>query len=147
VLFEVPYSTSKDLIADARYTVKDVGALTERGQRAFLGYAPMRYYKQPAQARRIYRKIPYGPLLDVFVLDMRGYRAPNTANLQTDETDATAILGDEQVDWLIAQLIASTATWKVMAADVPISLYAGDGKDAQGNARWEAVPMAMTAQL
>lgn len=133
------YSGSKDLSGDTRYTIKNVGVLAERGQRAFLEYAPMRYYKQPAQVRRIYRKIPYGPMLDVFVLDMRSYRGPNSTNLQTVETDATAILGDEQVDWLIAQLLASTATWKVIAADMPIGLYVGDGKDAQGNSRWEAV--------
>jgi alkaline phosphatase D len=133
------YSASKDLSADARYTVKDVGILAARGQRAFLEYAPMRYTKQPAEARRIYRKIPYGPLLDVFVLDMRSYRGPNTANLQPFESDATALLGNEQVDWLIAQLLTSSATWKVIAADMPIGLYVGDGKDADGNNKWEAV--------
>ena len=31
----------------------------------------------PAEAGRVYRKIAYGPLLDVFMLDMRSYRGPN----------------------------------------------------------------------
>ena len=104
------YSASKDLSADARYTVKDVSLLAARWQRAFLEYAPMRYSRQRSEARRIYRKIPYGPLLDVFVLDMRSYRGPNSANLQSFESEATALLGDEQVDWLIAQLLKSNAT-------------------------------------
>jgi alkaline phosphatase D len=132
------YSASKDLSADARYTEKNVALLAARGQRAFLEYAPMRYYKERG-AQRIYRKIAYGPLLDVFVVDMRSYRGPNSANMQTVESDETAFLGNVQVDWLVSELLASTATWKVIAADMPIGLYVGDGKDAQGNNKWEAV--------
>jgi alkaline phosphatase D len=98
----------------------------------------MRYYKV-SEPRRIYRKIPYGPLLDVFVLDMRSYRGPNSSNRQPAESDATAFLGNAQVDWLIAELLNSGATWKIIAADMPIGLYVGDGKDAQGNDKWEAV--------
>ena len=37
----------------------------------------------PAEPGRVYRKIPYGPLLDVFMLDMRSYRGPNSDNTQT----------------------------------------------------------------
>ncbi|NRR30715.1 alkaline phosphatase D family protein [Oxalobacteraceae bacterium] len=131
------YSGAKDLSADARYTEKNVATLAARGQRAFLEYAPMRYFKQ-SEPQRIYRSISYGPLLDVFVLDMRSYRGPNTANKQTVEDANTAYLGPAQIDWLIAELKASKATWKVIAADMPIGLYVQDGTDASGAARWEA---------
>ena len=126
------YSDSKDLSADARYTEKNVKMLAQRGQRAFLEYAPMRYFKQPEE-QRVYRKIGHGPLLDVFVLDMRSYRGPNTTNLQTSESATTAFIGNAQVDWLIAELAKSTATWKVIAADMPIGLYVADGLN------WEAI--------
>jgi alkaline phosphatase D len=132
------YSASKDLSGDARYTEKNVALLAARGQRAFLEYAPMRWFKQPEE-QRVYRKIPYGPLLDVFVLDMRSYRGPNSANRQATESADTAFLGNAQVDWLVAELKKSTATWKVVAADMPLGLQVGDGKDAQGTALWEAV--------
>jgi alkaline phosphatase D len=132
------YSASKDLSGDARYTEKNVAVLAARGQRAFLEYAPMRYFKQPEE-QRIYRKIAHGPLLDVFVLDMRSYRGPNSANRQAVESADTAFLGNAQLDWLVAELARSTATWKVIAADMPIGLHVGDGKDAQGNDRWEAI--------
>ncbi|MDB5757949.1 MAG: alkaline phosphatase [Burkholderia sp.] len=132
------YSASKDLSADPRYSEKDINVLAARGQRAFLEYAPMRYYKQ-SEPRRVYRKSPYGSLLDVFVLDMRSYRGPNSSNRQATESDATAFLGNVQVDWLISELLNSSATWKVIAADMPIGLYVGDGKDAQGNDKWEAI--------
>lgn len=132
------YSAAKDLSADARYTEKSIATLTTRGRRAFLEYAPMRYYKQ-SEPQRIYRSISHGPLLDVFVVDMRSYRGPNSTNLQTGEDASSAFLGREQVEWLIAGLKASTATWKVISADMPIGLNVGDGKNAQGEALWEAL--------
>lgn len=132
------YSAAKDLSADPRYTEKDVAALTRRGRRAFLEYAPMRYYKQ-TEPQRIYRRLAHGPLLDVFVVDMRSYRGPNSANLQPREGADAAFLGAAQVEWLIASLTASRATWKVIAADMPIGLQVPDGKDAAGMARWEAL--------
>ena len=36
---------------------------------------PLRWTQ--AEPGRVYRKISYGPLLDVFMLDMRSYRGPN----------------------------------------------------------------------
>ena len=132
------WSASKDLSADARYTEKNVSNLVAFGRQAFLEYAPMRYFKE-SEAQRIHRKIAYGPLLDVFVLDMRSFRGPNSSNLQTAESADTAFLGNAQLDWLVSELTASKATWKIIAADMPIGLYVGDGKDAQGNNKWEAI--------
>jgi alkaline phosphatase D len=55
-------------------------ALAARGRRAFHEFMPMRTHG-------IYRKIAYGPLLDVFLLDMRSYRtalrADGSAGLTT----------------------------------------------------------------
>lgn len=132
------YSDSKSLAADARYTEKNVQLLAARGQRAFMDYAPMRPFGA-AESQRVYRHLPQGPLADVFVLDMRSYRGPNTHNLQTAESHETEFLGRPQVDWLLAGLKQSRATWKLIAADMPISLFVPDGKDAEGRARWEAV--------
>ncbi|WP_295519356.1 alkaline phosphatase D family protein [uncultured Pseudomonas sp.] len=130
------WSPTKEL--DERYQVKDIGVLSQRARQAFLEYAPMRGVSADG-AGRIYRQIAYGPLLDVFVLDMRSYRAGNDSNLGSDVGGAGAFLGREQLDWLKDQLQASRATWKVIAADMPIGLQVPDGKDAQGQARWEAI--------
>jgi len=132
------WSDAKDLSADARYTEKNVPLLMARGTRAFLDYAPMRPFSA-VESQRVYRKLSYGPQLEVFVIDMRSYRGPNTHNRQTEPGPDTAILGREQLDWLKAALKASRATWKVIASDMPIGLNVGDGKDAQGRDRWEAV--------
>jgi alkaline phosphatase D len=112
--------------------------LIGRATRAFQEYAPLRPHP-PEESERIYRKISYGPLLDVFVLDMRNYRAPNTANRQSQEGSTTAFLGSEQLAWLRRGLKESQATWKVIAADMPIGLNIGDGVDAQGQLRWEGI--------
>ena len=132
------WSDSKDLSNDRRYTVKDVPLLVARASRAFHEYAPLRPH-DAEEFERVYRKISYGKLLDVFVLDMRAYRGPNTTNLQTQQSAETALLGKTQIAWLQNKLNNSYATWKVIAADMPIGLNVADGVDAQGKARWEAV--------
>jgi alkaline phosphatase D len=132
------WSDSKDLNNDGSYTVKDVPLLLARATRAFHEYAPLRPH-DAEEASRIYRKISYGKLLDVFVLDMRTYRGPNSTNLQTQESAETAFLGETQLAWLKEELKNSRAVWKVISADMPIGLNIGDGVDAQGNALWEAV--------
>lgn len=130
------WSDAKDLSADARYTEKNVPLLTARGTRAFLDYAPMRPFTA-VESQRVYRKLSHGPQLDVFVIDMRSYRGPNTFNRQTEAGPDTAFLGAEQIAWLKAELKRSKATWKVIASDMPLGLQIGDGKDAEGRARWE----------
>jgi alkaline phosphatase D len=132
------WSDAKDLSADSRYTVKDVPLLVARATQAFHEYAPLRPH-DAEESERIYRKLSYGKLLDVFVIDMRSYRGPNTANLQNQAGPDTVFLGEQQLAWLKAELKNSKATWKVISADMPIGLNIGDGNDAQGNARWEAI--------
>jgi alkaline phosphatase D len=63
-----------------------------------------------------------GPHLDLFMLDMRQYRGANGPNTQTELTDDARILGRTQAEWLKQQLAASRATWKVIAADMPLGL-------------------------
>ena len=48
-------------------------------------------------------------------------------------------VGREQLDWLKSGLQNSRATWKVVAADMPIGLNVGDGTTPAGLPRWEAV--------
>ena len=132
------YSDSKDLLGDKRYTEKNVQLLQARGRRAFFDYAPMRTYGV-AEQQRVYRRLPQGPLADVFVLDMRSYRGANSPNLQSQESAATDFIGRPQFDWLVQGLKASKATWKLIAADMPIGLFVPDGKDAEGRDLWEAV--------
>jgi len=132
------WSGSKDLSADPRYTEKNVPLLVARGSRAFQEYAPMRPYTAE-EGERVYRQVSFGPLLDVFVIDMRSYRGKNSPNLQAVEGADTDILGAAQMAWLQQSLSRSRAVWKVIASDMPLGLRVGDGRDASGAALWEAV--------
>jgi alkaline phosphatase D len=107
------------------YVDKSILKLAARGCRAFHEFMPMR--ETLAEAGRIYRKIAYGPLLDVFLLDMRSYRTPLAGG-----SEASAILGATQVSWFKHELMNSQATWKVIAADLPIGVVSGDAI-AQGD--------------
>jgi alkaline phosphatase D len=103
-----------------KYVDHNALALAARASRAFREYMPMR--QTQAEAGRVYRKISYGPLLDVFMLDMRSYRGPNGDRREESYGPDAYFLGPAQVAWLKRELLASRATWKVIAADMPISL-------------------------
>ncbi|HEY8702207.1 MAG TPA: alkaline phosphatase D family protein [Arthrobacter sp.] len=123
------------IIDDARYTVRDVNTLAARGRQAWQENMPIADSSalwRPGtfddagqyQPARIYRKIPRGPQLDIFCLDMRTFKSPNTDG---KEPYATHILGQEQADWLIREVSRSKATWKVIANDLPLGVIVPDG--------------------
>ncbi|MFG2294268.1 alkaline phosphatase D family protein [Streptomyces sp. NPDC048603] len=132
------------LLDDPRYTVKEVDVLAARALQAFGEYFPVTdlgrsgrtghsgypgsggYAGGPGDAEgRMYRLVQHGPLLDVFVLDMRTHRNANSPNRQTD--DPVGILGAGQLAWLKRELARSRATWKVIAADMPLGIVVPDG--------------------
>ena len=116
------WSLSKEL--PASYKVRDISLLAARAGRAFHEMYPMR--ESIVEPGRIYRKISYGPHLDVFVLDERSYRGGNGPNLETSYGPAAYFLGPEQMAWLKRELLNSRATWKVIASDMPLSLIVYD---------------------
>jgi alkaline phosphatase D len=126
---------NEDLRGDpmkAAYQVTSVDLLAARGARAFMDYMPVR--RHPLDQERLHGAFRYGPLLDVFRIDMRSYRGPNDANDRTEPGPETAYLGPEQLRWLKQALFGSTATWKVIASDLPIGLISGDGNNRFENA-------------
>ena len=131
------WSDSK-VLAEAN-TEKAIAVLSARAARAFHEYMPIATSLD--EPNRVYRKIAYGPLLDVFMIDMRTYRGPNGDNLETEEGGTAAFLGADQLTWLKRELVASKATWKVIAADMPLSLLvwnnAADKKGFEGVANNE----------
>ena len=116
------------LDADARYTEKNPNVLIANARRAFLEHAPIRLSQHATPP--IYRSCSYGPLLDVFAIDLRTYRGPNTANRQTLPGADAVHAGAAQLAWLKRALRASNATWKVIASDLPIGLIVRDGATA-----------------
>jgi alkaline phosphatase D len=132
------------ILDDPNYTEKRTDVLSARARQAFFEYVPIT--RRPSGDGRIYRKIPYGPLLDVFVLDMRTYRNANGPDDQ--RSDRQGILGARQAAWLKRSLAASRATWKVIAADMPLSLVVPDADRIEAVAQGDnGAPLGRELQL
>ncbi|KAA5828730.1 alkaline phosphatase D family protein [Saccharopolyspora hirsuta] len=130
-----------EVLDSDKYTEKRVDVLAQRAFQAFHEWQPVR--RQDAVDGRVYRKVPHGPLLDVFVLDMRSYRDPNSTG-----TSPERILGERQARWLVDELSRSRATWKVIASDMPIGIVVPDGDKIEGVANGlPGVPNGREAEL
>jgi alkaline phosphatase D len=123
-----------ETLDDDRYTERSCDVLAARGRRAWQEYMPVPVSTfvdrggDGFASGRIYRTVPRGQLLDLFVLDMRSFRGPN----DTFHVREQGILGPEQERWLTESVIASTATWKVISADLPISIPSTHDGDLDG---------------
>ena len=79
---------------------------------------------------RMYRSVRYGADLELFILDTRQYRSRN----EDRDGPFKTMLGDAQLKWLLDGLRTSTATWKVIATSIPLSIEkAGPGNDGWGS--------------
>jgi len=88
------------------------------GRRAFREYNPL------VPAAPLHRSLRWGRNVELFVLDTRQYRDPNS---QADSAEnPKTMLGLEQRRWLEERVAASDATWKVIVSSVPISIPTGD---------------------
>ncbi|MBC7630090.1 alkaline phosphatase D family protein [Aeromicrobium sp.] len=128
-----------EILDSPLYTEKRVDVLAARAHRAFHEYLPVAPIS-PDHDGRVYRVIKHGPLLDLFVLDMRTHKDPNTLN--DEREDDGGVLGEKQTRWLIDELERSRATWKVIAADLPLGLVVPDGTEQEGIAQGDpAAPL------
>ncbi len=79
------------------------------------------------ERHRIYRRLAYGAMADVFLLDERQYREGDV------DGRARRLLGEAQMKWLIDGLRASKATWKIIAQQVVVAqIPFGVGAQGQG---------------
>ncbi|GAA1051094.1 alkaline phosphatase D family protein [Arthrobacter russicus] len=121
------------ILDDDRYTERRVDVLAARARQAWqenvpIGDASLAWRPGGFSPQRIYRKLSRGPALDVFALDMRTFKSPNTDGKEPYETQ---IFGPEQTDWLIREVSSSRATWKVICNDLPLGLVVPDGKNQE----------------
>jgi alkaline phosphatase D len=89
----------------------------------------------PEDPNRLYRTIRYGADLELFILDTRQYRSRDTDL----DGPVKSMLGAAQLKWLLDALGNSTATWKVIATSVPLSVPKGGGGYSDG---WASGPNA-----
>jgi alkaline phosphatase D len=100
------------------------GSWAERqsaAKRAYFEWMPVR----PAIAGTTYRRLRFGKLVDLSLLDLRSYRSQQVAlgDGEVDDPDRT-LTGRAQLDWLKSQLASSDATWRLVGNPVMISPFA-----------------------
>src|SRR5688572_29020539 len=90
---------------------------------------PLRRASLPAgPSLRLYRRLQFGSLLDMSVLDTRQYRADQVcggawADACPEAADpARPMLGVDQERWLFSNLERSRATWTIIGQQVPLHL-------------------------
>ncbi len=83
-------------------------------------------------SERIYRKLSYGNLMDLFVLDTRIYGRDEQGGDSSDPN--RTILGANQTTWLQNELINSSAKWQVLGNQVmvaPLEVFGNPVNDDQ----------------
>jgi alkaline phosphatase D len=106
--------------------------IVNEGRKTFFDYSPID--RNSEERNRIYRSFNWGPYLDLFILDGRSYRSPNSM-ADTPENNKT-MLGSKQLQWLEQGLINSSAIWKVISSDIPISVPTGANASILGRDGW-----------
>ncbi|MFD7564724.1 alkaline phosphatase D family protein [Streptomyces tendae] len=90
-------------------------------KRAYFEWMPVR----PAIAGTTYRRLRFGKLVDLALLDLRTFRSQQVAlgNGEVDDPERT-LTGRAQLDWLKSNLASSDATWRLVGNPVMISPFA-----------------------
>lgn len=90
-------------------------------KQAYFEWMPVR----PAIAGTTYRRLRFGKLADLSLLDLRSFRSQQVGvgNGTVDDPDRT-LTGRAQLDWLKAGLKSSDTTWRLVGNSVMISPFA-----------------------
>ncbi len=90
-------------------------------KQAYFEWMPVR----PAIAGTTYRRLRFGKLADLSLLDLRSFRSQQVSvgNGEVDDPDRT-LTGRAQLDWLKAGLKSSDTTWRLVGNSVMISPFA-----------------------
>jgi alkaline phosphatase D len=110
-------------------------ALFRQGRQAYFEYWPL--VGAGEDSFRLYRSFSWGAHVDVIILDTRSYRDERVEWDTDPESGAPkTLLGAEQLAWLRDTLLASRATWKVIATSVPLSYPTGGHALTRGHDGW-----------
>ncbi|GAA4436611.1 alkaline phosphatase D family protein [Phytohabitans houttuyneae] len=86
---------------------------------AYYEHMPLRREATPRGLdMRLYRRLRFGGLASVHVLDTRQYRSDQAATIEEANDPALSMTGAEQERWLVRGLRESGSTWNVLANQV-----------------------------
>ena len=148
--------------ADPADNQPDFASRRARAYQAYYEHMPLRASQLPTGPfLQLYRRLVFGDLMEVNVLDTRQYRshgAPSTCAL-TERIDGycpsaldvtRTILGEQQRNWLIDGLGHSTASWNLLANQVNFAPTDGNADPAirtLGGEKWDGYPFDRQAVL
>jgi alkaline phosphatase D len=109
--------------------------LAASGLQAFIDYWPLRPPEE--EPRRLYRKVRWGKLAELFILDTRQYRSDN----REPDGQSKTMLGSAQRRWLLDGVTGSDAIWKAVVSSVPLALSTGrQARDSWSSANSSGLP-------
>lgn len=118
------------------------GAWSARKAAAKQAYFEWMPIRDPGM-QKIYRRLQYGNLLDILLLDTRlegrAQQLGSTSDL-TDEPASRSLLGATQEAWLDAELAASRARWVVLAQQVMVAQLSFSGGNPFNLDQWDGYP-------
>lgn len=120
--------------------VRQAAELRQRtfGYRAAFEWLPR--MTEPTERHRIYRKLSYGGLVDIFLLDTRQYRT-NGGTVRDSPTQGggpgSPLLNPAQRAWLRRGLRESKATWKIIAQQIVVATIFYGGAALQNPDAWD----------
>jgi alkaline phosphatase D len=129
-------------LADENGTPPEIFLLRRAAaQQAYYEHMPLRMGSFPSPSGlRLYRRLQFGDLIDLSVLDTRQYRSDQacgdggrTGCAEADDA-ARTMLGMEQERWLFEHLAGARARWTVIGQQVPS--FAMDYKGARPDGRF-----------
>lgn len=90
-------------------------------EQAYYEWMPVRPQVDEA-GRHLYRRLRYGTLLELSMLDLRTYRdvTPSASSVRVDAPGST-ITGPAQMQWLTGGVATSPTTWQIIGNPVMIS--------------------------
>lgn len=158
------HEVENDYVADHGVATADPAAFARRRAAAYQAYFehmpidPARLL--PDGEARLYRRVGWGRLARVHMLDTRQYRTPHPCAVPEQrggqivrscpeaEAPRTTMLGAAQEAWLHRGLRDETATWSLVAQQTLFSrLYLPQGRDAAYSDIWDGYPAARARTL
>lgn len=125
------------LSSGAPYKGLSADVLAERARQAMFEYHPI-------AGKLIYRRFQHGKHMELFLLDERSFRGPNSENY---DPNGIEMLGATQFQWLKVALKRSAATWKVISTHDPLSIVTGIPTDRDAWAQGEPQVLGREVQL
>jgi alkaline phosphatase D len=111
------------------------------GIRAYAEWMPLRL-PDPNDTLRIYRRFPFGDLMDLNMLDTRLIGRDEQDGTNNTDPNRT-LLGQQQFSWLTANMSASNAKWQVLGQQVMMAPLGAAGITFNDD-QWDGYPAERT---